>query len=167
MIQVHQLIDDLPAPGPRPACPPLMLADGVVAVTQGELRGLSDGQREAFAVWAGRPLGDSAVISHVIMFDCPADRYWLTVPSAARAELAVMLRRERLLAFADLHTHPEEAFLSDADRARPFSCRAGFYSVVIPDFATGTPGRGWRAYQSADGSWTEVTCRDRFVPWSF
>jgi hypothetical protein len=78
-----------------------------------------------------------------------------------------MLRREKLLAFADLHTHPRKAFLSAADQARPFSSRPGFYSVVIPNFASGTPGCGWRAYQAVDGTWKEISCRDQFAPWPF
>lgn len=139
VIAIHRMTDDLPAVAPRPACPPLLLADTVVAVTQMELRRLSDGQCEAFAVWVGRSLGDSAVISHVITLECPAGRDWPTVPSAARAQLTAALRREKLLAFADLHTHPEAAFLSHADRARPFSSRPGFYAVVIPYFAAGAP----------------------------
>lgn len=167
MIYIHRLMDDLPAPGPRPVRPSLTLADTAVALTQGELRRLSDGRREAFAVWAGRPQGNSALISHVITLDCPAGRDRLTVPSDTRAELAAALRREKLLVFADLHTHPEMAFLSDVDRARPFSSRPGFYAVVIPDFAAGPPGRGWRTYQPADGEWTEVSCRDKFSPWPF
>jgi len=167
VIRIHALASDLPPAAPRPAEPSLRLADPVVALTQGELRRLSDRRREAFAVWAGRPRGESALISHVITLDCPADRNWLTVLSAARAEVAAALRRDGLLAFADLHTHPARAFLSDADRARPFSSRPGFYTVIVPDFALGAPGRGWRAYQSAGGAWAEVSCRDRFTPWPF
>ena len=165
MIRIQRLTDQLPAPGPRPARPKLLLADAAVAVTQTELRLLGGGTREAFAVWAGRSLGESAFISLVISIECPADRYRLAVPSDSRAEVAALLHREKLLAFADLHTHPEEAFLSAADRAEPFSSRPGFYSVVIPRFASGTPGEGWRAYQAAEDNWQEVCCRDRFAPW--
>jgi hypothetical protein len=167
VIRIQRLADKLPLPGPRPASPRLALADLTVSTTQAELRLLSQGARESFAIWAGRPLGDSAMISHVISIECPANRYRLAVPSDSRAELATLLHREKLLAFADLHTHPDEAFLSAADRAEPFSSRPGFYSIVIPRFASGTPGSGWRAYQATEHTWQEVCCCDRFTPWPF
>jgi hypothetical protein len=165
MIHIHQLASDIPPPAPRPSHPSLKLADTAMTLTQDELRRLSDGQCEAFAIWAGRATDDFAFISHLVTFDCPADRDWVTVPSGERAELATALRRDRLLAFAELHTHPSSAFLSDVDRAHPFSSRPGFYAVVIPDFAAGEPGHGWRAYEPDADDWMEVACRDRFSPW--
>jgi proteasome lid subunit RPN8/RPN11 len=136
----------------------------VLEFTQHQLHSLSAGTRESLVVWAGRPRGQTAQVTHVITPEAHASRDHLTLPSDTRAELAAYLRREGLLLFADLHTHPERAFLSQADRARPLSVRPGFYSVVVPDFADGRAGYKWRCYESTGSDWEEVDCDGRFRP---
>jgi hypothetical protein len=149
---------ELPPPAPRPDAPVrLRLAPGVLEATQQALRLGSAGVREAIVLWAGRSAGEHvAVISHLILPVFHSRRNFLTIPQPERLELAAYLRAEGLLAFADLHTHPEEAFLSAADEARPFSRKDGFYAVVIPAFAAGHPGVDWRFFQSRSGRWSEV-----------
>ncbi len=83
----------------------------------------------------------------------------------ADGAIAEYLRSERLLAFGDLHTHPGRAFLSDADRNRPFSQRDGFLAVVIPDFAAGAPGVGWRFYEVRSGIWDEIAPQESIDGW--
>lgn len=165
MIQVQSFATQMPGPALRPAPPvTLTLSSGLFDFTQRQLRSLSAGTREALVVWAGRTCRGGALITHVITPETCARYDHLTVPSATRAELAIYLRREDLLLFADLHTHPTLAFLSHADRARPLSIRPGFYAIVIPDFAVGPAGSGWRCYESTGTDWEEVTCDDRLRP---
>lgn len=165
MIQIESFTTRMPAPGPRPAPPvTLNLSSGVLEFTQHQLESLSAGAREALVVWAGWPQGQAALVTHVITPEACAYYDHLTLPSLARAELATYLRRENLLLFADLHTHPGRAFLSEADRARPLSIRRGFYAIVVPDFGAGPVGRGWRCYESTGSNWEEVNCDDRFGP---
>jgi hypothetical protein len=168
-MNVYCLTDAMPAPAARPGPPvKLHLAEGVIKATQRLLCEGSDGWREAIVLWAGRADGDgTALVSHVVapLFDSGPD--WLTIPLEERSVVVQFVRRERLLLFADLHTHPRGAFLSPADRARPFSARRGFYAVVIPDFAQGSPGDGWRFYEAdADATWPEVRARERVDGWS-
>lgn len=166
MIDVESFAAHLPQPAPRPAPPvTLHLSDGVLRYTQDLLRARSDARREALAVWAGRASPPGALITHVFAPDTDSSYNRLTVPSVARVELAAYLRREQLLAFADLHTHPGKAFLSPADRVRPFSARPGFYAIVIPDFALGEPGTGWRTYASTGTDWKETDCGHCISPW--
>lgn len=162
MIRVQSFAGPRPGPGPRPV-PPVRLAIGseILGYTQGQLRGTSAGIRESLVLWAGQPDAGGAIVTHIITPDVESTRDHLTVPSATRAELASYLRREALLVFADLHTHPAAAFLSQADRAQPFSSRPGFYAIVIPEFGAGPPGAGWRCYESTGVSWLEVSFRDR------
>lgn len=168
-MNVYRFTDDMPAPAPRPR-PPVMLrlAGGVIDATQRLLCEGSDRWREAIVLWAGRADDDgTALISHVVapLFDSGPN--WLTIPLEERSVVVQFVRRERLLLFADLHTHPRGAFLSSADRARPFSARRGFYAVVIPEFAQGRPGDGWRFYEAdADAAWTEVRAPERVDGWS-
>ncbi len=166
MIHVKSYGDAPHNPGPRPAAPVhLRLADGVLAGTQELLRSLSNGSRESLVLWAGRSTDRGAVITHVIAPEVEAGYDWLDVPSASRGEVALLLRRERLLVFSDLHTHPETAFLSVADQQRPFSTLPGFYAIVVPDFACGTPGVGWRMYAYNGTRWEEEDCAQRINPW--
>jgi hypothetical protein len=167
-MDVQILNNDMPVAGPRPGAPVhLRPAAGMVAATQAALRIGSDARREAIVLWAGRADRDgAAVISHLLLPRFVSRRDFLTIPQDERVELARYLRAEGLLAFADLHTHPRQAFLSDADIAAPFSVRDGFYAAVIPDFALHAPGRGWRFYEARARTWTEIDPRERIHGWT-
>lgn len=78
-----------------------------------------------------------------------------------RIAVANRIRAERLLVFADLHTHPGAAFLSELDRSRPFSVRAGFYAIVVPNFARRETLDGWAMFQTDGIDWEEVSVDDR------
>lgn len=150
-------------PRPRPAPPvTLSLSRDLVEDTQQALRVTSAGVRESLVLWAGRTVDAHAtVVTHVIEPECIATNDVLIVPKYERVAVARFLRDYDLLIFADLHTHPGAAFLSAADRARPFSSRDGFYAVVVPDFATRAPLDGWRVYEASDGGWEEVELNGR------
>lgn len=162
-MRVRKFIDALPDPERRPTPPVVLhLALGVLAATQESLRVGSDGRREAICLWAGRPRPDGqALISHLIEPYFESTDVFLTVPPEERKLVAAYLRSERLLMFADIHTHPRRAFLSELDRARPFSVRDGLYAAVVPVFASGDPGEGWRLYEILNGDWNEVDLGER------
>lgn len=163
-----QVLDvELPAPRPRPPIPVrLRPAHGLIDATQSALREGSDARREAIVLWAGRAAGDgTAMISHLLRPRFVSRRDHLTIPQPERLSIAAYLRAEKLLAFADLHTHPRTAFLSDADVAHPFSVRDGFYAAVIPDFALGEAGYGWRFYVVHARRWTEIDPKERIYGW--
>jgi proteasome lid subunit RPN8/RPN11 len=166
-MEVFRIVGPVPSAAPRPA-PPLHLSLGsrVLEVTQDVLRTQSDGTREALTLWAGRPNGNSTlVVSHVITPVVVADHDWLTISLPECTAIAAFLRNEQLLAVADIHTHPKAAFLSEIDRRRPFSDRNGFYALVVPNFAAGSPGQGWRCYIVGDGNWAEVPLQDAVDGW--
>ncbi len=166
-MDVFRIAATLPVPAARPA-PPLQLSlgPGVLETTQDVLRTESNGSREALTIWAGRPRDATTVlVSHVITPVVEADHDWLTISLPERTAIATYLRGEQLLAVADIHTHPEAAFLSKIDRRRPFSSRNGFYALVIPNFATDPPAAGWRCYVAIDGDWREVPLLDAVNGW--
>lgn len=160
-----ELTAELPPPGKRPPRPVrLDLPAGAVERTQEELRALSAGCREALVLWAGRPSGScTATVTHLIALDCEASRLRLVVPMQERIAALGFVRAHELLVFADLHTHPREAFLSDADRARPFAVRDGFYAIVVPNFAEGPALSGWAIYEAVARDWEEVPVRGRIT----
>lgn len=164
MIRHRRFAIAMPAPSRRPAPPvTLLLPPDLLEQTQLELREASGGHCEAIVLWAGRPTADGdALITHLVMPKFESGRDHLTIPPVVRHELAVWVRSERLLVFADLHDHPAEAFLSRADVAAPFSTTNGFYAAVIPDFAVGDPGVEWRLYEALDGQWHERPTSSKF-----
>lgn len=162
-MEVMQLSTDMPEPAKRPeGTITLQLADGMLEHTQLQLRQASGGVREAIVLWAGRAQPGGAFVSHLLMPRFESGSHWLTIPADERAVVTQYIRRERLLLFADLHTHPEEAFLSDADIVRPLSGRPGFYAGVLPSFALGPVGDGWRLFESHGlRGWAEVSITER------
>jgi hypothetical protein len=164
-MEIRQYRELAVEPAARPGPPVVLdLATELGAGTQEVLRVASDGRREAICLWAGRAIADGrAVITHLIVPLFESTAYWLTVPPEERLIIAEFLRSERLLMFADVHTHPEEAFLSPLDRARPFSVRDGFYAGIVPDFAAGEFGQGWRLYEVLAGQWRGVEITDRVI----
>jgi hypothetical protein len=147
----------------RPA-PPVTLAVPPCGLerTQDELRALSNGVRESLVLWAGHPVDEHrAQITHVLSLHCPAGALHLVVPRSERLAALAYVRQHDLLIFADLHTHPAKAFLSEADRARPFGSRDGFYAIVVPDFARGIAPNGWAMYEAQERGWCSVDVRER------
>lgn len=139
-----------------------MLPASGLTRTQEELRALSDGVRESLVLWAGRSTSDSgAEVTHLLSLDCPASELRLVVPLHERLAALKFVREHGLLIFADLHTHPGAAFLSEADRARPFGSKDGFYAIVVPGFASGDALDGWAMYEARAGDWFNVDSHDR------
>lgn len=140
----------------------LKLNDGALDRTQEVLRDLSDGVQEALVLWVGLAVSaTTAQITHLLALDCPASDRHLIVPMSERLAALDFVRQSELLIFADLHTHPSVAFLSDIDRARPFGSRNGFYAIVIPDFAIGKAPEGWAMYEADRGDWHSVSIDER------
>jgi hypothetical protein len=159
--------NEFPPPAVRPAPPvKLELAAGLPEASQAALRDGSANVREAICLWAGRPNGDrTAVITHLILPVFKSTDRYLTVPPSERALVARYLREERLLMFADIHTHPRHAFLSRLDRERPFSVRDGFYAAVVPDFGHRDALDGWRWYEVRAREWDEIKPKERIGEW--
>jgi len=143
-----------------PVC--LQIASGAIETTHLALREGSANGDEVLVFWAGVPHGNhGAYITDLLIPTCQASCNLLVVPQHERVAVLDYVRSNQLLVFADIHTHPREAFLSEADRARPFSTRAGFYAIVVPEFATGEPTSGWRAFEAVSDDWNEVSLGER------
>jgi proteasome lid subunit RPN8/RPN11 len=53
----------------------------------------------------------------------------------AFALLWSLCREKNLTVVADVHTHPDAAFQSDADRTNPMVAREGHIAIIVPNFA--------------------------------
>jgi len=132
----------------------LVAVPGVVDLTVERLR--AAGNREAIVLWAGRPDGSDAThVTHVIVPSTLAGEGWIQLDSSARLEVVSFLRAENLLVVADVHTHPQEAFLSRIDERHPYSRRTGHVAIVVPFFARADGIASWRAYEFRRDEWRE------------
>ncbi len=84
-----------------------------------------------------------------------------------------LCRAEGLSVVADIHTHPGDAYQSDADRCNPMIARPGHLAIIVPRFAEGSIWRhrlGLYRYEG-DHRWTNLSgwCARRHlkVRWSW
>jgi hypothetical protein len=117
---------------------------------------------EALALWAGAPDGDTFHVQSTII---PAQRacrtsdgHYYVVEGAELQRINRHLFRFGMMLGAQLHSHAGEAYHSETDDAYPIVAVLGGASVVIPDFALGSPEPdAWAVYRLLpDSGWTAL-----------
>lgn len=93
--------------------------------------------RECMVFWSGKLVGhNEADISSCI---CPKQRtssVTIEVPLRATARLHRLLATRQEFLFAQVHSHPGDAFHSATDDMYPITHKPGFISIVVPNFCT-------------------------------
>jgi|SRR5579862_939015 len=113
---------------------PVLCPQAVVDETIGHLKTAGTAERECLVLWLARRLDDRI---NVVMAHRPEQQAWrdrFTVDAAEMASLKALLRKERLMIGAQVHSHPKEAFHSFADDEGAFVRHQGALSFVIPYF---------------------------------
>ena len=117
---------------------------------------------EAIALWAGSLDGDTFHVQSTII---PAQRACRTseglfyvVEGTELQRINRHLFRFGMMLGAQLHSHAGEAYHSETDDAYPIVAVLGGVSVVVPDFALGSPGPdAWAVYRLLpDRGWTAL-----------
>jgi hypothetical protein len=119
---------------------------------------------EGFGVWAGTLAGADALVSTLVLPEVRGGRLHGEVPAAAAARLFSELDEFDLVALAQIHSHPGEAFLSETDAERPLMAVPGFLSIVIPEFGFVDLANVevWRAYEyRRPREWRELDAEER------
>jgi proteasome lid subunit RPN8/RPN11 len=113
------------------------VAAGVVEGTLSELREGGDAKCERLVLWLGRRRagGFNVTTGLVPPQESASDRFFVS-PSGMAAIFAE-LRSERLMIVAQVHSHPGDAFHSDADDEMAIVRHEGAFSIVLPRFACG------------------------------
>jgi proteasome lid subunit RPN8/RPN11 len=102
------------------------------------LREAGRSRQECVVLWLGRrQLGFIDIVEcyRPLQF-ARADRF--RIPPEGMTALQRILRAERLLVAAQVHSHPYEAFHSEADDAWAIVRHEGALSLVVPRFASDT-----------------------------
>lgn len=103
-----------------------------------ELRKVGEKNKEGIAYWSGTLNETNATIKNVMFADEYPEFYNEELFASVSLDMSFKIgekihQREEIL-FAQVHTHPFEAFHSYVDDTYPISHRIGFFSIVIPYF---------------------------------
>ncbi len=116
-----------------------------IEISQDEIRQTisllhSAGRRECVLLWLGRRETGVQRIKEVFRPVQKASVGYFEIPRDGMAQLMVRLRTQGLYVASQVHTHPEEAFHSQADDKWAIVRHHGALSIVLPRFAkTTTP----------------------------
>jgi hypothetical protein len=114
---------------------PVFCPQSVVDETIVHLQAAGIVECECLVLWLARRSDDRM---NVVMAHRPEQRAWrdrFIVDAAEMASLKALLRKDRLMIAAQVHSHPREAFHSFADDEGAFIRHQGALSFVIPYFA--------------------------------
>jgi hypothetical protein len=114
---------------------PVLCPQALVGETMSHLKAAGTEQHECLVLWLARRFDDRI---NVVMAHRPEQRAWrdrFIVEAAEMASLKALLRKERLMIAAQVHSHPKEAFHSFADDNGAFIRHQGALSFVLPYFA--------------------------------
>lgn len=127
------------------------------------LRSYGKQRKEAHALWTGREAEDRTFLIHDVLFPKQHNTaVTYVVPEDEIHRINVSLNAQGLVAIAQIHTHPGEAFHSgiDDDGSSLLSL-SGSLSIVIPDYGfvkEDSDTTDWAVYRynSSDDRWEEV-----------
>lgn len=109
-----------------------------IAVTEKAVRAAGAYRAEAIVLWAGVRAGTEFRVIEAYIPEQQARPVeagacvMVTGPALFRFNSWLWERRLELI--AQVHSHPEEAYLSETDLEYPIATRVGNFSIVIPDF---------------------------------
>lgn len=125
--------------------------------------------KEGVALWAGVQEGDSFFIQRTIIPEQTAgnleDGLIYVVDGTELHRINVELFDSGMLLFAQIHSHPKEAYHSDTDDRYPIVTAVGSVSVVVPNFAVGGVNISeWAVYRYfSETGWTRIKDNKTFI----
>jgi hypothetical protein len=115
---------------------------------------------ELLILWLGRVDGGTAMVLRAVAPSQESlsseDGVGYLVSSETLFELNRLLAETKLRLIAQVHSHPAEAYHSEADDRWAVVTTDGGFSLVVPDFAAGEPFDGWAMYRLVRGRWSHV-----------
>ncbi len=131
---IKTIIRAFAAPDHRLNCP-----TGLWARTMEELHRRTHRRHESGAFLLGHEHGGLRSASDVVYYDDLDPAAYASGVCILKADsfskLWAMCRARQVTVVADIHTHPDAAFQSEADRTNPMVARPGHIAVIVPDFA--------------------------------
>jgi GNAT superfamily N-acetyltransferase len=133
----------------------------VLRETFAELRRCGAGHHECQVLWTG-PWSDPHIVAALVHPSHRANGVGFELDSSWLTTFWQELTRTGYGVRVQIHTHPGRAFHSEMDDAWPLIHTPGFFSLVIPEFATGEVGfaGAYLTEIGEDGQWHEVHLPD-------
>jgi hypothetical protein len=111
----------------------------VVEEAQSHLREVGKHGLEGFSLWAGKRIGQLFRVEENIvpvqMGHRSPEGVYVSVGPQELHRINVWLYEHNLTLFAQLHSHPTEAYHSDTDDTYPIATTVGSLSIVVPNYA--------------------------------
>ena len=95
-------------------------------------------RQECLVLWLGQRHSDSISVKSVLRPQQIAGCDFFRIPQQSMRSIMQRLKRDRLMIAAQIHTHPFEAFHSEADDRWAIVRHVGAVSLVLPYFAATT-----------------------------
>jgi proteasome lid subunit RPN8/RPN11 len=114
-------------------CPPIVIDDTLM-----HLRDAGARYQEGVVLWLGKRAGEMVNIVRCYRPLQHAKSDQFHIPPEGMAALQKLMRSERLMVAAQVHSHPNEAFHSKADDMWAIVRHEGALSLVVPRFASDT-----------------------------
>lgn len=110
----------------------------VIEQTLSFLKDAGRTRQECLVLWLGARRGDTIVVERVLRPKQIAGQDFFRISPQSMRAIMKQLREERLMIAAQVHTHPFEAFHSEADNRWAVVRHLGALSFVVPNFAVST-----------------------------
>jgi len=134
---------------------------GVIDSTMQALRDFGARSSEGLVLWLGYiETGRARVIKALVPHQKSLSSengigYFVTGETLFNLNRALAETGLRLI--AQVHSHPEEAYHSDADDRYAIVTANGGFSLVVPNFGQAPPNpASWAVYRLSEGDWTEL-----------
>ena len=140
----------------------VVVSEGVIATTLRALQQFGTRRLEGLVLWLGDVEQDQARVTRAFVPEQHAisseTGYGYFVEGEALFELNRALARTGLRLIAQVHSHPMDAYHSDADDRYAIVTAEGGLSLVVPFFgqAPANPSR-WAVYRLMNGEWQELS----------
>lgn len=95
-------------------------------------------KKEKVILWLGRRLDQNYIVDEVYVPDQITGEDYFIIPENGMDKLMKKLRLNRKMIIAQVHTHPQYAFHSEADDKWAIVRHTGAYSLVLPFFCSTT-----------------------------
>jgi proteasome lid subunit RPN8/RPN11 len=114
-------------------CPPVVVDQTVASLRADGMHGC-----ESVMLWLGKRVGDHIAVTEALRPEHHASSHRFWIPEDAMDALRSYLRQDRIMIAAQVHSHPADAFHSEADDAWAIIRHEGALSLVVPDFVAHT-----------------------------
>lgn len=110
----------------------------IILLTLREIEKAGKENCEKLVLWLGKNTSDGDSVVALLVPEQINDYGYFELPRSSMASILSYLRENHLKIIAQVHSHPEKAFHSDADNRWAIIRHEGALSIVIPYFGSRT-----------------------------